>query len=224
MRRMVRTTSPNTRAGAVDLAILALEKRDLLAVFADAREIEAEVRLDRLLAEVKPRQAAADELGDACREASVKDRDPEQKARDSHAEDRRVEGVGNPPQDDRERDQIGRGGDRLDGVIVDADVAGIDAGPGAVDEAADILRNALIGVVGRDVLIWEFFRRLLGLFGRTVASRAPACNASSGCSQREVNEAVIQRRHCSTKFEATKNSTMPETMAIVASGTKTTMS
>ena len=43
-------------------------------------------------------------------------------------------------------------------------------------------------------------------------------------SQREVKEAVIHRRHCSTKFEATKNSTMPATMAIVASGTKTTMS
>ena len=65
-------------------------------------------------------------------------------------ENRRVEGVGNSPQDDRERDQIGRGSDRLDGVVVDADVAGIDAGPGAVDEAADVLRDALIGVVG-----WE---------------------------------------------------------------------
>ena len=43
-------------------------------------------------------------------------------------------------------------------------------------------------------------------------------------SQREVKEAVIHRRHCSTKFEATKNSTMPETMAIVAIGTNTNMS
>ena len=33
-----------------------------------------------------------------------------------------------------------------------------------------------------------------------------------------MKEAVIHRRHCSTKFEATKNSTMPATMAIVASG------
>ena len=56
--------------------------------------------------------------------------------------------------------QIGRRGDRLDGVIVDADVAGIDAGPGAVDEAADVLRDALIGVVGRDALARELFRRL----------------------------------------------------------------
>ena len=58
-------------AGAVDLAILALEKGDLFAVFANAREIEAEVRLDRLLTEVKPGQAPADELGDACRQAGV---------------------------------------------------------------------------------------------------------------------------------------------------------
>ncbi len=56
------------RPGAVDLAVLALEQRDLLAVFADAREIEAEVRLDRLLAEIEARQAAADEMRDAGRE------------------------------------------------------------------------------------------------------------------------------------------------------------
>ena len=148
-------------AGPVDLALLALEERDLFAVFADAREIEAEVRLDRLLAEIEPGQASADELGDARRDAGVEDRDPEQKAGDLQAEDRRLQRVGDPPQDDRERDQIGRRGDRLDGVIVDADVAGIDAGAGAVDEAADVLRDALVGVVGRDVLAWELFRYVL---------------------------------------------------------------
>src|SRR6202046_5110239 len=98
--------------GAVDLAILALEKRNLFAVFADARKIEAEVRLDRLLAEVKPGQASADELGDACRKAGIEDRYPKQEAGDSHAQNRRVEGVGDSPQDDRERDEIGRGRDR----------------------------------------------------------------------------------------------------------------
>ena len=50
--------------------------------------------------------------------------------------------------------------DRLDGVVVDADVAGIDAGAGAVDEAADVLRDTLIGVVGRDALAGELLRRL----------------------------------------------------------------
>ena len=85
MRRIGSHHVAEHAAGAVDLAILALEQRDLFAVFADAREIEAEVRLDRLLAEVKPGQAAADELGDACRKAGVEDRDPEQKAGDSHA-------------------------------------------------------------------------------------------------------------------------------------------
>ena len=39
-----------------------------------------------------------------------------------------------------------------------------------------------------------------------------------------MKDAVIQRRHCSTKFEATKNSMMPATIAIVASGTKMNMS
>ena len=84
-------------AGPVDLALLALEQRDLLAVFADAREIEAEVRLDRLLAEIKPGQASADELRYARRDAGVEDGDPEQKARYLHAEDRRLERVGDSP-------------------------------------------------------------------------------------------------------------------------------
>ena len=79
---MVRTDLAEHAVGAVDLALLALEQRDLFAVFADAREIEAEVRLDRLLAEIKPGEASADELGDAGGDAGVEDSDPEQKARD----------------------------------------------------------------------------------------------------------------------------------------------
>ena len=97
MRRTVREHVAEHAAGAVDLAILALEQRDLLAVFADAREIEAEVRLDRLLAEIKPRQPSADELRDAGRKAGVEDRDPEQEAGDAHAENRRVQGVAKSP-------------------------------------------------------------------------------------------------------------------------------
>ena len=38
-------------ARAIDLPLLALEQGDLLAELADAGEVEAEVRLDRLLAE-----------------------------------------------------------------------------------------------------------------------------------------------------------------------------
>ena len=158
---MVRTTSPNTVPARSISRSSPFKQRDLFAVFADARQIEAEVRLDRLLAEVKPGQASTDKLGDARRDAGVEDGDPKQKSRDSQSENWRVERVGDPPQDDRERDQIGRRGDRLDRIVVDADVAGIDARAGAVDEAADVLRDALIGVVGRDVLIREFFRRQL---------------------------------------------------------------
>ena len=51
MRWMVREHVAEHAPGPVDLPFLALEQRDLLAVFADAREVEAEVRLDRLLAE-----------------------------------------------------------------------------------------------------------------------------------------------------------------------------
>ncbi len=73
-----------------DLAVLALQQRDLLAVFADAREIEAEVRLDRLLLEIERGELAADELRDAGREHRVDRRHPEQQAGNFDAEERRV--------------------------------------------------------------------------------------------------------------------------------------
>ena len=53
MRCTVPNTSPNTRARPVDLALLALQQRDLLAVFAHPREVETEIRLDRLLPEIE---------------------------------------------------------------------------------------------------------------------------------------------------------------------------
>ena len=90
MRRMVRNDVAEHVASPLDLAVLALEQRDLLAVFADAREVEAEVRLDGLLAEIEPRQASADELGDAGGDDRVEDGDPEQEARNLDAEDRGV--------------------------------------------------------------------------------------------------------------------------------------
>ena len=65
------------------------------------------------------------------------------------------------------------------------------------------------------------FHRKLRLHGLHLA---PHRGEMPECFFAHLQEAVIHRRHCSTKFEATKNSTMPETMAIVASGMKTTMS
>ncbi len=51
MRWTVREHVAEHAAGAVDLPVLALQESDLLAVLADAREVEAEIRFDRLLAE-----------------------------------------------------------------------------------------------------------------------------------------------------------------------------
>ena len=65
--------------GPVDLVLLALEQGDLLAELADAREVEAEVRLDCLLAEHEARQRAADEMHHAGGEEGVEDGDPERK-------------------------------------------------------------------------------------------------------------------------------------------------
>ena len=66
----------------------------------------------------------------------------------SNAENRQVHRPREPPEDDREGDQIGRRGHPLYGVVVDAGVGiGADAA-GAVDEAADVLRNALVRIVG----------------------------------------------------------------------------
>src|SRR5208282_3857728 len=132
---------------AIDLPLLALEQRDLFAVFADARQVETEVRLDRLLAEIEPRKILPDELNDDRGDAGIEDGDPEQKAWDHDAEDRGVHGPRNSPEDDRERHEVGGRGDRLDRVVVDADVARIDAGPAAVDESANVLRDTLIRVV-----------------------------------------------------------------------------
>ena len=64
-----------------------------------------------------------------------------------NAEDRRIHGAGDSPQDDRERHQVGRGRHRLDGVVVDADVHVGSAAALSADESADILGDALVGVV-----------------------------------------------------------------------------
>ena len=77
-------------AGAVDLPVFALEEGDLFAELADARQIEAEIRLDRLLAKQQPRQGVADELHHAGGEAGVENGDPEQKAGNLDPEHRQV--------------------------------------------------------------------------------------------------------------------------------------
>jgi hypothetical protein len=87
-------------ARAIDLPLLALQQGDLFAVFADAREIETEIRLHRLLLEIERGELAADELRDPGGEQRIKGRHPEQQARDHDAENRGVEMGRKAPKDD----------------------------------------------------------------------------------------------------------------------------
>src|SRR5436305_277351 len=75
---------------AVDLPVLTLQKRDLLAVFAHAREVEAEVGLHRLLAEDHRRHLAPYQMHRAGAEEGPADRAPEKKAGDRDAEQRQI--------------------------------------------------------------------------------------------------------------------------------------
>src|SRR5262249_34045252 len=134
-------------ARAIDLPLFAFEERNLLAELAHARQIEAKVRLDRLLAEHEPRQGTPDELHHSGSEAGVENGDPEQEAGELHAKGRKVHRQGNAPKNDRKRRKISRGGHRRDGVVV---YAGVHIGPAPAspaDEAANVFGNALVRVV-----------------------------------------------------------------------------
>ena len=75
-------------AGMSDLPVFALQQRDLLAIFADAGEIETEIRLHLLLLEIERGELVADQLHDAGGEHRVKRRHPEQQAGNFNAEER----------------------------------------------------------------------------------------------------------------------------------------
>ncbi len=123
--------------------ILALEQRDLLGVFAQPRQREAEVGLIALPREGKLNQRASDEMRDPGADAGVDQRDPEQEAREG---DRRI-GQGEVG---REHPQQNREGHQRTQIRNEQDREGVDAIAflAAVDEAVDVLGDALVGVVG----------------------------------------------------------------------------
>ena len=93
MRCTVREHVVEHPARAVDLAVLALSSAICSLYSRIAREVEAEIRLHRLLAEHQARQRAADELHHAGGEAGVEDGDPEQEAGNADAEEGEVHGA-----------------------------------------------------------------------------------------------------------------------------------
>src|SRR5271170_3944876 len=136
------------RCRASDLPILALEQGDLFAVFPDAREVEAKIRLDGLLTEIERRKSSSDELHHAGRKQRVQERDPEQESGDFKIEERDRHAARDAPENDRKGNEVRRRRDDLNGVVVNADVSGIAADADAAYEAAHILGNALVRVVG----------------------------------------------------------------------------
>ncbi len=120
------------------LGRFAAEKCDLLAVFAQAREREAEIRLVALLLEIEADQRAPDQMGEPGGEHGVDERDPEQEARHAHIGARKGEARRQRPQDHREGDERG--------------CLRQEAEPqreGRRGELIDVLGDALVRVVGR---------------------------------------------------------------------------
>ena len=72
--------------GVAGLDGLAAQQRDLLAVFAQTGQTEAEVRLVLLLAEIERDQRMADPMGEPGADRGVDERDPEQQARHDDGE------------------------------------------------------------------------------------------------------------------------------------------
>ena len=116
---------------------LAAVERDALHVLAQAHERVAEIRLHPLLAEVQRDQRAADQMRERRADGGVDDRDPDHVAGDGHAEER--ERAGQAPEDADEAEQ------RHD-VREQAEAER----QRALDEVAQILGDALVGVVGAD--------------------------------------------------------------------------
>ena len=121
----------------------AIEQRDLLAIFAQTREREAKICFIALLREEQARERPADEMGDPRTEAGVDERHPEQES--GHGDI----GAGNGEigreikQDDGKGNERAQCGNQKNRIGVDAVAAGI----AAVEEAIDVLRDTLIGIV-----------------------------------------------------------------------------
>ena len=117
---------------------LAAVEGDGFGVFPYPHQGVPEVGLVALLEEVEADQRAADVVGEQRAESGVEHGGPEHGARHLDVED--VDVAGKLPEDDGKGDQGDRGFEETEGQ-----------GEGLLDEAADILADALVGVVGRAV-------------------------------------------------------------------------
>ena len=134
------TTLPKRSSSRSRSAVSPREQRDLLGVLPHAHEIEAEVGLEPLLAEIERDQRPADEMRQRGSDHRVEQRRPDQIARDRHgrAEQRERRGGRQRPQDHHERAQRD---DRAEQPDAERERA--------FDEQLDVLGDALVGIVGR---------------------------------------------------------------------------
>ena len=81
-REIVADDARRSGRRATPLGALAVEQRDLLGVFAQPRQREAEVGFHALALEIEPDQRAPDQMGDPRSGRRIDQRDPEQEAGD----------------------------------------------------------------------------------------------------------------------------------------------
>ncbi len=161
-------------AEAHPLGRLAVQQRDLFAIFAQARQREAEIRLDPLAQENDARQRPADQVSDPRAGRGIDQRHPEQQAGESEIRARKSEMGGKAPQQYGEGDQRRQGRDQHDGIVVDAKSVCVAVRRAAVDEARDVLGNTLVGVVGNPAEEGHAIMRVPAHPMRNVEFRQPA--------------------------------------------------
>ena len=139
MSYQLRITQEKRSRSRASSAGFAGEQRHLLGILAQAHQREAEIRLVALLIEIELHQRAADEMGDPGAEHRIDQRRPDEIAGDviGLLADHQRRGRRQGPQDHHERHQRH---DRAEQG--DADIER------RVDELADVVGDALVGVVG----------------------------------------------------------------------------
>ena len=99
------TTSPNRASSRVALDRLAVQQRDLFAVFAHPDQVETKIGFIALLLEIEPDQRPADQMGQNRADQRIDQRAPDQITgnRDVLAEQMQRRFVGQGPQNEDER-------------------------------------------------------------------------------------------------------------------------
>ncbi|OIQ72859.1 hypothetical protein GALL_455100 [mine drainage metagenome] len=122
-------------AVAGEFAPLAAIEGDAFVMLASARQAEAEIRLVTLLVEVEPDQRLAHPVREHAAQAGIKDRHPHHVAGDGDPE--QGDRPGQHPQHEQEGKQCHQRRDEAEEQV-----------QAAIDEAANVFRDPLVGVVG----------------------------------------------------------------------------